>query len=215
MLSKLKNIIDARATKTNSSSSGSPNVTVEPAIELTPTINITASKGDTGDTGPQGPQGAQGIQGIQGISGIVTAKQSAQVTNSSSTTLSDVTGLSFSLTANHRYYFNFTMTFQTAATTTGIAFAFTGPNTTFVNWKVKIQQAAFGTDTYYEGQALALSTVLVSTGVVASNTDYYAEVEGIIEPSGNGTLQLQTRSEVNASQITIKNQGTGFLVDMG
>jgi len=204
MLPILKNIIEARASRPSTS-----------ATELTPTINITASKGDTGDTGPQGPQGSQGIQGIQGISGIVTAKQSAQVTNSSNITPTDVTGLSFALTANRRYHFKFLVTFQTVATTTGIAFTFTAPNTTFINWKVKIQQAAAGTDTYYENQALTSSSVLVSASVIAANTDYWAEVEGVIEPSADGTLQLQTRSEVNASQVTIKNQGIGFLIDVG
>lgn len=157
----------------------------------------------------------QGAKGDAGEKGTATCKQSAQITNNSNTTPTSITGMAHTLVANHRYYFKFLMTFQSAATTTGIGFVFTSPAMSFANWKVKIRQAAAGTDSYYENDGTALTTILVATATLAANTDYLAIVEGYCEPTENGTLQLQVRSEINASQVLVKNQGIGFLVDAG
>lgn len=130
-------------------------------------------------------------------------------------TPTSISGLAFALTSGRRYWFKFLVTFRTAATTTGIAFVFTGPSMTAARYKVSIRQAAAGTDSFFEDQAAAVTTTLVSTGVEALNTDYYAEIEGFCTPSASGTLQLQARSEVNASQVTVQNEGIGLLVDAG
>ena len=147
--------------------------------------------------------------------GISTAKQTAQVTNSSNTTPTSITGLSFSLMSGHRYRFKFFVTFRSAATTTGVGFVFTAPAMTAANWKVSIRQAAAGTDQTYEDSTTALTTTLVSASVIAAATDYIAIIEGFCEPSASGTLQLHCRSEVNASTITIQNTGVGSLIDAG
>ena len=174
--------------------------------------------GAKGDQGVQGIQGIQGIQGTQGAAGtgILTCKQTAQVTNSSSSTPTDITGLSFSLTSGRRYHFKFMVTYQTAATTTGVGFCFSTPAMTASNYKVEIMQAAAGTDQMYTNSVVNnLTTVLVSASAIALGTDYIASIEGFCQPSADGTLQLRCRSEVNASQITIQNTGIGFLVDAG
>lgn len=121
----------------------------------------------------------------------------------------------FTLVANHRYYFRFMGTYQSAATTTGIGFTFSGPAITSANWWVQIQQGAAGTDQMFQNSATAIGTVLVSASCVAISTDYLWQVEGFIEPSANGTLQLRCRSEINSSQITVKNVGIGILEDCG
>ena len=86
---------------------------------------------------------------------------------------------------------------------------------TAANWKVSIAQGSAGTDQTYENSATSLTAVLVSASVPAANTDYMAIIEGFCEPSANGKLQLRCRSEVNGSQITIKNSGVGYLIDAG
>jgi len=172
----------------------------------------TGSKGTDGTTGPTGYTGSSGSAGT----GVATCKQSAQVTNNSNTTPTDITGMSFSLTSGHRYYFNFMATYQTAATGTGCGYCFSAPAMTASNYKVEIRQAAAGTDQMYTNSVVNnLTTVLVSASVVAASTDYIAQIEGFCQPSADGTLQLRCRSEVNASQITIQNTGIGFLVDCG
>lgn len=135
----------------------------------------------------------------------------AQVLNSSNVTPSDVTGLSFFLSANITYHFMFALTYQTAAITTGIGFTFTSPAVTRCNWTAKMQQAAAGTDAFFEDASTTITTVIVSTAVLAANTNYRAIVEGYITPSADGTLQLRARSEVNLSQVTVQTGGVGIL----
>jgi hypothetical protein len=184
----------------------------------TGSMGATGSQGATGSPGDTGPTGYTGYTGMTGPSGVgsYTCKQSAQVTNSSSSTPTDITGMSFSLTSGRRYYFKFMVTYQTAATTTGVGFCFSAPAMTASNYKVEIRQSSAGTDQMYTNSVVnSLTTVLVSGSVVASSTDYIASVEGFCQPSADGTLQLRCRSEVNGSQITIQNTGIGFLVDAG
>ena len=141
---------------------------------------------------------------------LLTAKQTAQITNSSNTTPTDITGLHFDLVSGRRYVFKFFVTFKSSAAGTGVGFVFSAPAMTAANWKVSITQGNAGTDQTFENSATSLTTVLVSASVAAANTDYMAIVEGFCEPSANGSLQLRCRSEVNGSQITIKNSGVGY-----
>ena len=146
---------------------------------------------------------------------VRTAKQNAQITNSSNTTPTDIPGLYFDLVSGRRYVFKFFITFKSAATTSGVGFVFTSPAMTAVNWKASIVQGSAGTDHAYENSATSLTTVLVSASVAAANTDYMAIIEGFCEPAANGSLQLRCRSEVNGSLVTIKNSGVGYLIDAG
>ena len=146
---------------------------------------------------------------------LLTAKQTAQITNSSNTTPTDITGLYFDLVSWRRYVFKFFVTFKSAATGTGVGFVFSAPAMTAANWKVSITQGNAGTDQTFENSATSLTTVLVSASVAAANTDYMAIIEGFCEPSANGSLQLRCRSEVNGPQITIKSSGVGYLIDAG
>lgn len=136
---------------------------------------------------------------------ILTLAQTSNVTNSSNTTPSDVTGMSFTVYNGRTYYFKIMLVFQTVATTTGVGFTFTSPAVSLANWGVLIRQAAVGASMYYENSAVAMTTVLVNASVVAANTDYDAVIEGVFVPSADGTVQLRCRSEVNASQVTVKN----------
>jgi collagen type VII alpha len=173
----------------------------------------SGSAGPKGDTGSSGSNGAKGDTGNGLLSNLISSvKQSGDVTNSSGSAPSNVSGLAFTLTSGERYYFKFVVQGQSAATGTGLAFTFTAPSMTFAEWKVKNQQAAGGTDQYYENSSNTITTVLVSASVVGANTDYIFIIEGICQPSANGTLQLQCRSEVALSQITVKN-GVGYLIN--
>ena len=146
---------------------------------------------------------------------VLTAKQSEQIVNSSDSTLSDITGLSFSLLSGRRYMFKFLVTFRNAAITTGIGFAFSAPAMTSENWMATIRAGAAGSDSMYQNSSTALTSVIVSNGIVAVNNDQIAVIEGFCEPSENGTLQLRCRSEVDGSQITVQNTGVGYLIDAG
>lgn len=147
------------------------------------------------------------------VGGVRSVNQTEDVNNSSNTTPTDVTGLSFALVSGTRYHFKFIVQGRSAATTTGLGFCFSAPAMTFSHFKIKNQQGNAGTDQYYESSSDDdLTAVLVNASVIANNTDYIFIIEGICQPSANGTLQLRCRSEVDTSQITVKN-GIGYLVD--
>ena len=75
---------------------------------------------------------------------LLTAKQTAQITNSSNTTPTDITGLYFDLVSGRRYVFKFFVTFKSAATKTSVGFVFSAPAMTAANWKVSICKAMPG-----------------------------------------------------------------------
>lgn len=179
---------------------------VESLVEL-------AIRGPQGVTGPVGPQGIQGVTGAQGIAGegVTAVRQTELVTNSSNSIPSDIPGMAFALISGRRYLFRFFCTFSSAATTTGIGFKLTGPDMS-VNWGVRIRQGAAGVSQMYENSATSLSSVLVSASTAAANTKYIAIIEGFCEPNESGTLQLQVRSEVNLSEVTVYNEGMGYLI---
>lgn len=146
--------------------------------------------------------------------GIQTCKQSAQITNSSSTVFSNVTGMSFSVFAGRRYFFEFATSFQTAVTTTGVGFNCTAPALTSGYWAGLIQSGASGSDMFWEQSSSSLGT-LVSNAVPVQDTDYIALLRGFLTPSADGTLQLRCRSEVDTSQVIVQNVGVGYLIDAG
>lgn len=142
-------------------------------------------------------------------------KGTTQVTEAAAA-LTNIPGLSFSLTANRMYHFKFMGIFQSAATTTGLGLSLTGPAVTYAGWTAQIEQAAAGTDQHYTYTvANSLSFIGASPSVVAANTDYLWEVEGFVQPSAAGTLQLQFRSEVSGSTVTLKAGSVGVLTDCG
>lgn len=150
---------------------------------------------------------------LRGMQQVV--RQSASDSNTSNTTLDNIPGLAFAVTSGRRYHFKFMGTYQTAATTTGMGMAFSGPSMTDFMAIYQMQQAAAGTDQFFQGTSLALTTVVTSTGVVAATTNYAWMVEGVLLPSAGGTIQLQYRSEVNTSNVTVQNTGVGILTDCG
>lgn len=151
-----------------------------------------------------------------GSSPVSATKGTTQLTNATSGTLTNITGLSFSLSSGRMYYFKFVGSFSSAATTTGIGFSFTGPAVTYAFWTAAIQQAAAGTDQMYTySSANQLASIAASASVVAANTDYIWTIEGYVQPSAAGTLQLQFRTEVNGSTVTLKAGSVGILTDCG
>lgn len=169
-------------------------------------------KGDTGQTGPQGPKGDQGIQGNQGPQGIqgpagpgatvikLTADQAFSLV-----ALTNVTNLSFAVTAGTLYRFRFDVIFRTAVTTTGIGLGLTYPAVTSMAAHARIPFAVDGSDAVFEGEITTSGDSVLTTAVVAATTDYLAVIEGVILPSANGTVQLQARTEVAASAATVRN----------
>jgi hypothetical protein len=127
----------------------------------------------------------------------------ADVANSAADTLADVTALSFPVKSGKKYQFKFFVVYSAAATTTGS------------RWTVNVADAP--TTLFYQSTySLTTTSQTVNTGLgavqlpaaasasSAATTGNIAIVEGIIVPSADGTVILQSASEVNGSAITAK-----------
>lgn len=142
----------------------------------------------------------------------VTCKIESDQSNST-TTLADATGLVFSVKSGRYYKIQFSVVFRTAAATTGIALTVTTPTFTIFSGVSRIPIGADGTDSTRIGHHTTSADQNVGTAVQAANTDYLALFDVVIVPSANGKVQLQFRSEVNASAVTIKQGSCGIMYE--
>lgn len=128
-------------------------------------------------------------------------KLTADVSNST-VTLAAVTGLSFTATANTTYLVEVVGTFQAAATTTGIALALDIPSGTIAGQLVHPTTATSlgGTE-----QIADAATTGATTGVRAANTNVPVFATFIVAIGATGgAVQLQFRSEIATSAVTMK-----------
>jgi hypothetical protein len=137
--------------------------------------------------------------------GDSVVKLTGDLAASTSTTLTNTTGLSFAVTSGTLYRFSARIIFRTAALTTGIRIGATTPAFTAYAANVSIPFAIDGSGGVFHGALTTSGDSVVSSAVPAINTDYVATVEGVILPSANGTFQLQHATEVAASAATVRN----------
>lgn len=118
-------------------------------------------------------------------------------------TLADATGLSIPVLANTDYTFDFTVAFQTAATTTGIQLALNGPaSPTLFTAVIRIPSSATAFSTQYVS---AYNTGPLTTAIDAANTPRIAEIKGILRNGPTaGNLTVRFRTEIALSTVTIK-----------
>lgn len=125
----------------------------------------------------------------------------ADVANSS-TTLAAVTGLSFVVAADSSYLVELVGTFQAAANSTGIALALDIPSGAVSGLTV---HSTSGTALGCAEQIADNSTTGASSGVRAANINVPFSARFIVAVGATGgTVQLQFRSEVAGSAVTMK-----------
>lgn len=146
--------------------------------------------------------------------GPSTIKLTSDLSAYTSTSLTDASGLSFSVNANTYYHFKFIIVFSTASGNTGIRLSVSVPSSPdILSAKAVIPIAADGTASELTGWITSSNDAVVGTGVQTLNTDYIAIVEGTLLTGANaGTLQLRYASEVSSSGVTIKKTSFGQLV---
>lgn len=141
----------------------------------------------------------------------VLARVTADVTNST-TTFADVTGLTFSVSANSDYAFRFVLHHTVSATTIGIRFAVNGPaaNSLRVGGVIPLSTvgANFGSQTAYD-TAIFASTTGTTTAVMTI-------VEGVVRVGGaGGTLACRFASEVAvAGAAVVLTNSHGVLIPL-
>lgn len=138
-----------------------------------------------------------------------TMRKSADQTFTT-TTLANVTDMSFAVAASQDYYFKFVVMFQSTTTTSGIGLGVTCPaSPTGITYAVSIYSAAAGTAGAFQGVSSASGTAVLTTAAVAANTNYTATIEGILSNGANaGTLQLQARQGGGTAANQVVKKGT-------
>lgn len=127
------------------------------------------------------------------------------VTNANATpnTLADVTGLSFPVVAGEVYQFRFFIHYTANATTTGSRWSVNGPAATVLSYRS--EYGLTGTSrtvndglTTYNAPAAANATSPATSGNIAV-------IEGIIQPSADGSVIARFASEVGSAAIVAKS----------
>ncbi len=128
-------------------------------------------------------------------------KLSADIANST-ITFSSVTGLSFTATANTTYQVELIGTFQSAASTTGIAVALSIPSGSVSGMA---EHPISTTSSNINEQTANAATSGATTGVRSAATNVPILGKWIVAVGATGgTVQLQFRSEIAASAVTMK-----------
>lgn len=137
---------------------------------------------------------------------IVTLGSDVVNNNATANTIADVTGLSFSVSANVTYRFKAVIYYTSAATTTGSRWAINGPaSPTLLAYT---SQYSLTATTVTINNAAAYDIPAASNGTSTSTTGNIATIEGIIRPSASGTVIVRFASEVSGSAITAKAGST-------
>ena len=145
------------------------------------------------------------------------AADATAITSVTPTVVMTTTGLSSGL-----YDFKYLVRYQSAATTTGIGIGvnYTGTSGAFLLdwWHVTTggaaatgvgdQVAATVAGQLVEGKSERVKDTVstASAGVDTINADMLAIVEGLVEVTGAGNLELKVRTEIAGSAITVKAQ---------
>jgi hypothetical protein len=128
-------------------------------------------------------------------------KLSADVSNST-VTLAAVTGLSFAAMANTTYLVEVVGAFQSAATTTGIALALDIPSGSVIGLAIANISASSSGSTE---QIADSATTGATAGVRAANSNTPITARFVVAVGATaGSIQLQFRSEIAASAVTMK-----------
>jgi hypothetical protein len=144
--------------------------------------------------------------------GVLVRKTANQA--NSTVVFADVTELAWSVAANGIYVGEMTIFRTAAATTTGLVSTFTGPAApTAVHFSLHAGPTA---TTFQTLAANAFGTVLTETGVASTTTPHKTVYSLYLANGANaGTLQLQMRSEVDTSAVTILAGSWGRLTQVG
>lgn len=140
----------------------------------------------------------------------VAVVETTATQQSTSTTLANINQLVLPVEANSIYEIDAFITFQSAATTTGLGLGVLTPalsiNLIEIVIPVTSTAAASHLRTIFPNAAVATNnTSIVGTGVTAINSKHTARISGLIKTNSNkGNCQLQFRSEISTSAVTLQ-----------
>jgi hypothetical protein len=124
----------------------------------------------------------------------------------------DATGLSFNVLSGNVYHFKFLVNWDTTNVARGIGLTLNGPTTTFLTYDVIYPTAT--TSGVIHGRNSYNSVTPSTTSPALTNN--LGIIEGLIQPSANGTLivRFQTEAQNPVATTTIKANSVGFLTEI-
>jgi len=117
------------------------------------------------------------------------------------TTIASVTGLSFPVVTGKRYGFRFQIVYTAALATTGSRWAISGPSAN-VHYRSEYSLSATSR-TFNEGRT-TYDSPAASNAASATTGSNMAVIEGVANPTADGTIIARFASEVAGSAITAK-----------
>jgi hypothetical protein len=128
----------------------------------------------------------------------------ADVTNNNATanTIADVTGLSFPVETNTRYWFEFVIRYTAAATTTGSRWSINSPSSNELTYDIEYSLSTTS-KTFIVGLT-AVDLPAASNASSASVLGNIAKITGFIRPTANGSVIARFASEIAGSAIIAK-----------
>ena len=147
-----------------------------------------------------------------GGSGPTILKKTAdQIING--TAYQDITDLTFPVSADTDYGFQFYIAFR-STTATGFGFSVNGP-AGVVDYVVRYQTVAnsSGLATYLDRHDVGYNAMAALTATVAAGVDLYAKIEGRVKVGGSGgTLAARARSESANNDLVVQKGSWGLAI---
>lgn len=127
------------------------------------------------------------------------------VTNANATpnTLADVTGLSFPVVAGEVYAFRYFIHYTANATTTGSRWSINGPATTVLSYRS--EYGLTGTSRTLNDGLSSYNLPAAANATSPATLGNIAVIEGIIQPSADGSVIARFASEVGSAAVVAKS----------
>lgn len=119
--------------------------------------------------------------------------------NSVANTIADVTGLEFPVVNGTKYGFRFVFAFTSQATGNGSRWSINGPAFTTLTFSLQTTTAAAGIAS--SNALVAYDTPAAAFGTSAGTSGNMAWIDGVIQPSANGTVIARFASELSNNAI--------------
>jgi hypothetical protein len=192
---------------TGISATGLGNLTASRTINLANT-GVTAASYGSATQVPVLTINAQGQITAASTAAVIGSEwqelvNTATLTNSSNSTLNDISDLGIAVVAGGTYRVEAILKYRSAAAGTGLALSvgLNGGATGVISFTVTIPTSTTAVAT---GHLISTGTVITATATPAANTDYVAQIFGVFTCTGSGTLVPQFRSETSGTTVTIQ-----------
>lgn len=120
----------------------------------------------------------------------------------------------WSLLANKRYCFRFTVLVRSSQSTVGPGLTLTMPTyTEFGAAAMLVGQVVTGPSVVFAAPITVSQGPAIAASVDTADTDYVFTVEGVIVPNASGALTLQARRETGTATITVRRGSFGVLFE--